>query len=213
MAKPYKMKGLTLSIFLMILPSVNIAEQDRVTNGASPLVVDVSLRHRVNIPQILYFRVGSPIFNSIDEVIIDVNMAPGVTVGNNATYNGINPLGSSTPIAATTNGILQVDLRGNIGTVSITYEVSDILGLVSIAGDHIPFEQITTVSSNSNLPAPVLNNNGGAGGLATSVDVFGNNFGGKVVNLQAMWTYSYKNSILPVAGIYKGRVTYTASTP
>lgn len=195
-------------IACLFAPSYNAhAAQASDNNAAGGYIVRVGLNHRVIIPQIIYFRVGSPIFDSVDKVTIDLNQATEFTAGTN-TYDGVNPLGSSTPVAATNNGDIPIDLRSNVGTVTLSYQVSNPLGLANGSGQFIDYDEITTISDNAQLTPPILDN------AATDTSlVIGNQFAGRVVNMQAVWTYSYDNSQAVVAGTYQGRVTYTASAP
>ncbi len=195
-------------------PKAALADQDIDDNPAGGLQVEAHLRHRVVIPAILYFRVGSPTFGAIDRVTFDVRAGAGLPTGNNTTKaDSSMPLGSSIPVDATGNGDLVVDIRSNIGTVNISYSVSDPSGLVGGNGSYLPFDQIETIASDPALPAPALSNTGAAPGSAGSVDVAGNLYGGRVVDRQGVWSYRYRNQTTPLAGTYDGRVTYTASAP
>lgn len=203
-----------MAVILLTACRTAFAEQDSDNNPANGLNVTVQLAHRVIIPKILYFRVGSSALNSVDEVVIDLSATPGLTPGDNNTLTSPTiPLGNSTPIAASSNGVLTVEVRSNVGAVNISYSVSNVLGLVGDNGAYLPYDQIATQTSNADLPAPVLANAGAAPGSPNSVDITGNLFGGKVVNRQGTWTYSFRNDITPLAGTYLGRVLYTASAP
>lgn len=191
-----------------------LADQATDDNPANGLGVEVALKHRVIIPAILYFRVGSSAVGTVDRVEFDVAAGAGLATGNNATAASINiPLGTSMPMNATANGNLTVDVRSNAGTVNISYSVSNASGLTGSNGGYIPYEQIETIASNSALPAPVLSNAGAAPGSPGSVDINGTLYGGRVVDIQGNWRYRYRNELVPLAGVYDGRVTYTASVP
>ena len=180
-------------------------------NPAGGLNVQVDLVHRVVIPKILYFRLGSG--NAVDRVVFDLEASPVFTTGTNSHPSTNIPLGDSNPIQATSNGVLDVDIRSNVGTVNISYTVDSATGLTDGAGNNIPYSQIETQATNANLQAPALTNAGATPGSANSVDVFGNLHGGRVVDLQGTWVYVYLNELTPVAGQYDGGVTYTASAP
>ena len=204
-------------ICLAGLTSLVRADQDRDNNPAAGLNVGVQLRHQVVIPRILYFRVGSAVVGEVDKVTFDLNSSFGFASGNNQGYAGGSiPLGDANAVAATSsnNGSLVVDLRSNVGSITLSYEVSSTSGLSDGAGHFIAFDQIETTSSDVNLPPPVLSNTGGASGSSAATStVTGNFFGGRVVKRQATWTYRYKNETVPVAGTYDGRISYTASAP
>lgn len=202
-------------VLLLLLVTVNnaMADTENSTNFNNP-TVGASLNYRVNIPSIIYFRVGSATKDLVDKVTIDLNQSLQFSSGTSTFNGGANPLGNGTEIAATDNGDLVVDVRGNVGDIVITYEIiGNVNGLDNGAGRFIPYSQIKTTSSdNTNLPAPVLENGASAGGsTGTSVTIAGHEHGNRVVDRQAVWTYSYLNQIIPVAGTYEGRVEYTAS--
>lgn len=202
-----------VSIFLLLVATSLEAGQDRDTSTAGGLNVSVDLRHRVVVPQILYFRVGSNAIGSIDEVSFDVNPA-GVGAGNQQSYTGsaVAPIGDGTPIAATANGILPVSIMANVGTLTLSYDVSDTLGLSDGLGSYIPFDEILVVSDDpAGLPSPALANAGGGG--VNSVSIGGNLFGGRVTQRQSVWTFTYANSLIPKAGKYRGSVRYTLAAP
>ncbi len=201
-------------VLALVMPGLVEAGQDQDNNAGGGLQVDMQLRHRVTVPAILYFRVGSATFDDVDRVTFDLSAGPMFPAGNNNTAASLAvPLGNSTPIDATTNGALAVDVRSNVGTVNVSYAVSDPSGLLGSNGTYLPFEQIETVTSDAALPAPVLANAGAAPGSAGSVEVLGNLYSGLVVDRQAIWTYRYRNELIPQAGTYDGRVTYTAAAP
>jgi hypothetical protein len=119
----------------------------------------VQLRHRVIIPQIIYLRVGSATPGTVDKVTIDIADSPsftGGTIGNNQSYTGSGiPLGNSVSILATDNGTLSVDLRSNVGSVTLGYELDNLSGLSDGAGRFIPYDQAQAVHRISSL-SPVI---------------------------------------------------------
>lgn len=205
-------RKLAIMIICMSYVAVTQADQD-IDNNPNSVNVSVQLKHRVVVPQIIYFRVGSATFGSVDKVTIDLGQSPQFTTGTQTYAGGSIPLGNSAPIDATLNGTLDVDIRSNVGTIVIAYQVDNASGLSDGAGNFINYNQIETMSSDAaNLPAPQLDNTGGLVGSGFTVTVAGNLFGGRVVNRQAQWTYRYKNETTPVAGTYEGRVTYIAAS-
>lgn len=194
---------------LFVCATTALAGQSKDNNTSGGLSVSVDLRHRVEIPQILYFRIGSGTFGSVDKVVFDVGAAG---TGNNQTYSGAPVPGSGTPIAATSNGSLYVQIMANVGSLTLNYDLSDPLGLSDGGGTYIPFDEISVVSADpGGLPAPALSNAGAGGGI--SVPISGNSHGGRVVRRDTTWTYTYLNQQSPAAGTYDGRVTYTLSAP
>ncbi len=189
------------------------AGQSTDNNLAGGLNVAVDLRHRIVIPQIIYFRIGSDTPGVIDKLNFNVNAgAPGP--GNNQNYAGPVPpaIGNGSSIVADGGGALQVRIYANVGSVNLSYDLSDPQGLSDGAGNYIPFDEIDVQSADpGGLPAPVLAN-AGAGG-AISVPISGNLMGGRVVRRQTTWTFSYDNNQVVSAGTYDGRVRYTVSAP
>lgn len=189
------------------------AGQDSDNNTAGGLNVAVDLEHRIVIPQIIYFRLGAEVPGNIDKVTF--NVAPGgLGNGDNQTYSGGSsvPIGDGTPVSAGAAGTLPIVIGSNVGTVNLSYDLSDPLGLRSPAGNHIPFDEITVVSADpAGIPAPPLANAGSGG--AISVPITGNEFNGRVVRRSTTWTYTYDNNQIVEAGVYTGRVRYTVSAP
>ena len=70
-----------LQIWLTLLmtygPGIACAGQDSDNSLAGGLSVSQDLRHRVVIPQIIYFRIGSDTFGDVDKVRFDVNPGAG----------------------------------------------------------------------------------------------------------------------------------------
>lgn len=209
----YSMCSQLKSLFLMgiffIAPSL-FAMQDRDDNPFGGLQVSVQLGHRVVIPQILFFRVGSSV--SVERVTFDLSDQQAI---GNSSYNSSSSLvlGNGNAIPAQSNGTLNVFLSSNVTPVEISYTVSNTNGLSDGNGNFIAFDEIQTTSNLAQLPPPVLSNTGGGAGSANAVTINGNNFGGLVADYQAQWTFEYRNSSLPIAGTYTGRITYTVSAP
>ena len=192
--------------------SLLYAGQDRDNNPSGGLEVSIDLRHRVVIPQILYFRLGSDTMGNIDTVTF--NVAPGAPgAGNNQSYGGpaTVPLGDGTPITSPT-GTLPVQIMANVGTVNLSYDLSDPLGLTNGNGDYIPFDEISVTSADPGaIPAPALSNSGAGG--AISIPVNGNLYAGRVIQQSTNWTFTYLNNQVYGAGNYSGRVRDTVSAP
>lgn len=199
-----------LSGIILLLAVPVLAQTVKDSNLAGGLNLTLQVRHRVVIPKILYFRIGDE--TTISKVTFDLANSPSFNAasgtGNNQTHNGVNPLGNGNIIAATSNGTLVIDLRGNSGDVTLSYTIDNPNGLADGAGHFIPFSEISTSSDNAGLLPPVLSN------AATNTQVISANlYSGKVVNKQVNWTYTYQNTLIPQAGTYNGRVTYIASAP
>ena len=186
-------------------------------------------------PKEIYLQVGDGLFTGGNYTPIKGNGQPTGTPGVNTTINVMsvsvpaNAVGNGTAQTMTTSstaansfwdGFLfcnlaqqQLYIGGfyrtpgagtNTATVTATLPAS----LTDTAGDTIPFSQISWTSSG----------NGDAGAepfpagsfTSTSLTV------GTIAQNQwaeSCWTFSYKNSVVPAAGTFTGRVTYTLSAP
>lgn len=198
---------------MLAFSNLVFAGQDSDTNTGGGLNVSVDLRHRVIVPQILYFRIGDTAAGVISK--LRFNASPnGAGAGNNQSY-GVGlpiPFGDGSLISADGGGSLAVQIEANIGDVILSYDLSDPDGLSDGNGNHIPFDEIQVLSADAaGLPAPVLSNAGAGGGV--SVSIAGNLHGGRVIRRQTQWTYQYKNNEVVTAGTYSGRVRYTVSAP
>lgn len=174
------------------------------TDNAAPYTLTRNLNFRINYPRFLRFRVGATggVINQIRFTV----PANQVGLGNPISGTGGEAGGGT---AAT------VQVVANNGQVTITAtNNSGGLGLGNgVAGDpRINYNQISTTSSDGNLPAPTLTNAGGT----TSLPVL--TTAPFVTNRTATWTYAYLNATVPAPGTYGtsargGRVTYTATMP
>lgn len=173
------------------------------TDTTSPYSVANALDLRIVIPAFLYFRVGT------DSATIDrITFSPTAA-----------QLGTAVPIAGTGGDAAagsgaNVSVRGNNGQVTIgtTVAAATGMGTGTAADGFINYNEIATTSSDvPNFPAPTLAN---AGIANVNVALGGGPAGaGKVTVRNAVWTYSYRNTTVPSAGTYDGRVTYTATMP
>jgi hypothetical protein len=180
------------------------ARAELVTDVAAPLDVNTRLNFRVTYPGFLRFRVGTTgaTINLLDFTV------PAAQVG------------SGTPIAGTGGDAgpsgVNVEVVANNGQVTITPTNSSAglgIGTGTAADGRINYNQIGTLSSVAQLPAPILTNAGGAPVTPTLNTTL-------VTNRTAVWTFSYLNQTIPSAGTYGGtttarggRVTYTATMP
>jgi hypothetical protein len=194
--------------FAGLLFAICVSDSLAVWNGktTAPFVATAELRFLLSLERFLFLQVGSA-GGSVDTVTFNLANVTGtnfVTVAAPSTL-----LGTGNAIAAATGGVVNVVLRGNGGSVSLAASNDGAgLGLSNGAGRYLNYSQITTVSSSNNLPAPVLTNAG-----SSAVVVNGTFHGGRVVNANATWSFSFANTAVPTSGNYTGRVTYTAANP
>jgi hypothetical protein len=194
--------GATLSV-----PQLANAES-RVVTGGGTISADASVDFRIIIPQFLIFRVGTgtnfTTDGTIDQITFDYTANPA-------------DVGTGNPAASITGGdagtsVVNTSVISNGGQITITENNnSGGAGMDNGAGSVIPFSEITTTSSDGNLPPPTLSDAGG-NTSAPALNIL------NVTNRQAQWTFAYLNSGVVDPGTYGGsanggRVTYTASTP
>jgi hypothetical protein len=188
-------------------------------------------------PKEVYLQVGNGLFTGGNYTPIHGNGQPTGTPGVNTTINVMsvsvpaNAVGNSTAQTMSTNstaansywdGFLFCNLAqqqlyiggfyrtpGNSGagttaTVTATLPAS----LTDGAGDTVPFTQISWTSGGNGDSGAEPFPAGSFTGTSLVVGSIANNQWA-----ESCWTFSYKNSIVPAAGTFTGRVTYTLSAP
>lgn len=184
------------------------AESRFVTGTGSPLTATASLDFTVTIPKFVYVRIGT-----------GANAANNTTVDNILFNVPAANIGDGTAVAGTggdlTNGQVTARVLGNNGTIAFS---STTLGpLNNGAGDTISWSQmnvaVATNTTTTALAHPAL-----VDGATTSINLAPTS-GTKVTNLDARWTFTYRNQNVVPAGTYggvntqNGRVTYAVSMP
>ena len=193
---------------LATLPTVAHAESRFVTGTSSPLTAAANLDFTITIPKFVYLRVGT-----------GTSMASSATVDNLIYTVPAANVGDGTAISGTggdlTGGQVTARVMGNNGTIAFS---STTLGAMNNgAGDTISWSQmnvgVTTNTSTTALSHPSL-----VDGSTTSINL-PTTSGTKVTNLDARWTFTYRNNNVVAAGTYggvnanNGRVTYGVSMP
>ena len=193
---------------LFILPHAANAESKFVTGTATPLTASANLDFSVTIPKFVYVRIGT-----------GSSMATTTTVDHLVYTVPASNVGDGTAIAGTggdlTGGQVTARVIGNNGTIAFS---STTLGAISNgAGDTISWSQMD-VAVASNTTTTALGHPALADGSTTSINLSPTS-GTKVTNLDAKWTFSYRNQNIVAAGTYggvnanNGRVTYAVSMP
>lgn len=193
---------------LVGLPSAAHAESKFVTGTASPLTASANLDFTVTIPKFVYVRIGT-----------GASMANGTNVDNLVYSVPAANVGDGTAIAGTggdlTGGQVTARVMGNNGTIAFS---STTLGAMNNgAGDTISWSQMN-VAVATNTSATALAHPALVDGSTTSINLPATS-GSKVTNLDAKWTFAYKNQNVVAAGTYggvntqNGRVTYAVSMP
>ncbi len=185
-------------------------------------------------PKTIYLQVGNGTFTGGNYTPIKGNGQPSGNPGNNATINKVTvsvaaaSVGNGTAQAMTTDSTAansfwdgfafcnlpqQLYIGGfyrttgaGAGNVSVIATVP--VSLTAVAGDTIPFSQISwTSAGNADAgaePFPA----GSFSGTTLNVGSIGQNQWA-----ESCWTFSYKNTVVPAAGTYTGRVLYTLAAP
>ncbi|GHA87735.1 hypothetical protein GCM10007067_27210 [Lysobacter bugurensis] len=200
------LKASLLTAALATAPLAAHAESDFVDGAGN---ASAKLDFRVTIPRVLFLQVGTGT-NKADNTAVDlIQFAPSAAaLGTGAVAGTGGDLG---------NGSVTAKVRGNNGAIQLTATTAG-TGLSNGDGDFIPFSEIDTASTpmasgGSALPAPELVNGASAPVTLTPAS-------GKVVDLEARWTFSFANSAIYAPGTYGGagttnggRVVYTAVMP
>lgn len=193
---------------LMVSAESNVQTGAATASPGATAHVDFS----IVIPKILYLRVGTGSAYSTG-ALTSVNTIDLITFSPAA-----GTVGNGTAVAGTggdlTGGVETAAIVSNSGSVTLYATASGALSDGN--GDTIPFTQITTaattLSSTTQLPAPVLTNGTSSNVVLTAPAT-------KLIVEDAKWTYSYANAANVPAGTYGGvnannsRVTYTATMP
>jgi hypothetical protein len=181
------------------LPLLCNAESTTV-NGAGALSTTAHVDFQITIPKFLSLQIGTAGVK-IDQITWAPTAAQ-VGTGSLAGTGGDQ-----------TNGTETASVIANAGTV--TFSSATVSALTDTTADTISYSQIAVATaartSATVLPSPALVDAGTT--TITLAPIL------KVVAQDALWTYSYKNTLTPAAGTYGGvntngsRVTYTASVP
>lgn len=198
----------------MALPLMAFAESN-VQTGAGALTATAHVDFQITIPKILYLRVGTGstyttgALTSNPAVDLITFSPTAAQLGNGTAVAGVGgdilPAGTETAAIVSNSGSVTLNATAAAGGIND-----------GVAGDTIPYSQITTaaatLTSAAVLPAPVLVN-GTSANVVIPAPVT------KVIVQDAKWTFSYANTTTPPAGTYGGvnvnggRVVYTATMP
>jgi hypothetical protein len=197
----------------LTLPLMAFAESNVQTGAATAAPgATAHVDFTIVIPKILYLRVGTGSAYTTG-ALTSVNTIDLITFSPAA-----GTVGNGTPVAGTggdlTGGVETAAIVSNSGNVTLNATASGALSDGN--GDTIPFTQITTaattLTSGTQLPAPVLTNGTSSNVILTAPAT-------KLIVQDAKWTYSYANAASVPAGTYGGvnvnnsRVVYTATMP
>jgi len=183
-----KLKVLAAAVVLA-LPVVAQAESNIDDTGPT-YSASARVNFRVEIPGFVFLQVGTGTALANNGTIDELAFAPTIA-----------QLGTGTPISGTggnagPSGLL-VDVRGNVGTLSLSVAETDPL---NSGANVIPWSQIQATAAGSAPTPPTV------GGSPTSIP-------GPAVSAQGQWNYQYLNGATPPAGTYTGQLQYTLALP
>ncbi len=201
-------KSLLLVAGLAAVPSAANAESRYVTGTASPLTASANLDFTIVIPKFVYVRIGTGTNlannTNVDNLVYNV---PAANIGDGTAITGVG--------GDLTAGQVTARVIGNNGTIAFS---STTLGAMNNgSGDTISWSQMN-VAVAANTSATALAHPTLVDGATTSINL-APNVGTKVTNLDARWTFTYRNQNVVAPGTYggvntqNGRVTYAVSMP
>ncbi|HUL18991.1 MAG TPA: hypothetical protein VLV29_06955 [Steroidobacteraceae bacterium] len=185
-------------------------------------------------PKTIYLQIGNGTFTGGNYTPIKGNGQPTGSPGNNATINKVSvsvaaaSVGNGTAQAMTTDSTAansfwdgfafcnlpqQLYIGGfyrttGTGTGSVSVIATVPTSLTNAAGDTLPFSQISWTSSGNQDSGAEPFPAGTFSSASLNVGSIGQNQWA-----ESCWTFSYKNTVVPAAGTYTGRVLYTLTAP
>lgn len=196
------------AIALSIVAPVRAESHVSSAAAATSLSATSRLRVAVQVPKVLYLRIGDAgaLVNTVT-LTVGLSAASGLMPlpRNNVVFAGTVPIAQGTTTRAddngTSNGQIATQLWTNNGSVTLNCS-----GAPLTAGAlTIPLTRVTVSSSGTAFRHPGAN-------LGACAPVVRGTSG--VNNLTSNWTYSFSaTGGLPAAGHYTTQITYTASQP
>lgn len=166
----------------------------------------------INMGKFLFFRVGTGAYPTASGTIDTVSfvMQPTIPAGAVAPIDGNNTAvdwnGAAPAFSTPATVVLPVEVRSNAGQVTVRATATTPL---TSGANSIALSRITVTSSDANLPAPLIPDTG----TGAAVNVTGTSFSNLVTVRSANWTFAFNPAPSPLAGVYTGQVTFTASAP
>ncbi len=177
-----------------------------VPSGTTSLSTTARLNIAVNVPRVLYLRVGDAgaTVNTVT-FTVGLNGALATLPVSDQVFTGtVPPALGTTGVAddngTTTDGQIAVQLWTNNGTANLTCAGS----ALTSGSNTIALTEISVASAGGGTLAHPGANLGCAPATRGSAGVN---------NLSDTWTFSYAPTALPAAGSYTTQITYTASQP
>ena len=185
--------GIALAVAgISAMPTAANAESKFVTAASGTLTASANLDFTITIPKFVYVRIGTGT-NMANNTTIDslVYTVPAANVGDGTAISGTG--------GDLTAGKVTARENGNNGTIAFSTTTMNVA--------------VATNTTTTALSHPAF-----ADGSSTSTNLTPTS-GTKVTNLDAQWTFTYKNQNVVAAGTYggvntnNGRVTYAVSMP
>ena len=161
-----------------------------------------SIDFTIIVPKFVYLQVGT-----------GTNLSDNTTVDNLVFSVPADHIGDGTPVSGVGTQV-RARVLGNNDTITLS---STTLGpMKNSAGDTISYSDMN-VTVAADTSATVLAHPALVDGSTTSINL--PTTGGKITDLDAKWTFTYRNNKVVPAGTYggvnmqNGRVTYTVSMP
>ena len=192
----------------LLLPLAGQAEQTQ-SQGANRRTTDARLNFELDIDRMIFLRVGAGSAHA--GTASGTGPSASATLSNVNLSAGLAP-GATAPVYLPSNTVtLPVEVRSNAGQIRLSAQTSGPL----LNGTHqIPMSQISLTSDSAALPAPPIPDTG----LGASVNALTGGSGTAAAPTlltyrSANWTFRYTPVTSPVAGVYIGRITFSAATP
>lgn len=194
----------------LLAPLALHAEQTQSQGGGSGRrTTDARLNFELSIDRMIFLRVGAG--GSHGGTDQGTGPSASATVSDVNLSVGLAPTATA-PVYTPSNAVtLPVEVRSNAGQVRLSAQSS---GLLSNGTQQIPMSQLSLSSDSAALPAPPIPDTG----LGASVDVSPGGSGTAAAPTlltyrSANWTLRYTPVASPTAGVYTGRITFSAATP
>ena len=201
--------ALKAALALALAAPLLATAESNISSGPGALTATAHLDFQITVPKVLFLQVGTGTNMAANATINQIAFTvPAANVGDGTVINasaGSGDLG---------NGQVTAKVVGNNGNIS--FQSTTIGALGNGSGDTISYSDIGTAVA-ANTTATTLAHPALVDGSTTTLTLTPSS--GKVINQDAKWTYTYKNTTVAAPGTYGGvnannsRVTYTASMP
>lgn len=222
--------GLSLALVLVVLVGLGqgSAHAEQTQNQGSGLrATSARLNFQLAIERMIFLRVGaggaqsgtasgagpaaSSTLSRVDISLAPVSIPDATSLATNGNSREVAWTGAA-PLYSSGNSVtLPVEVRSNAGQIRLTAQTS---GPLSNGSQLIPMSRITVSSDSTALPAPLIPDSGIGASVNVSTGGSGTAAAPTLLTYRsASWTFRYTPVANPMAGVYSGRITFTASAP